>query len=206
VLDLFDRLRLREPFAQGFSAHGGEAEDGWRAAARIKILLLAEGGAQKTEEPVATPGPKVEGPKTGDNAKKDEEAASERLLFARDLWLDPDVRWLTGVHESEGQNYLVREPYEELLWWLKLRALLRLAGEAAPSRAEAELIGKDVDDAMALAATAGYRVDVLLGRTSATERKGKTRPEPEKMPMEAIPAESSPDEKPFESVTPTKER
>jgi glycosidase len=208
ALDLFDRLRLREPFAQAFSAHGGEAEDGWRAAARIKILVLAEGGAQKTEEPIAKLEPKAEAPRTGDDAKKDEKTADEPRLFTRDLWLDPDVRWLTGVHESEGQSYLVREPYEELLWWLKLRALLRLAGEAVPSRTEAELIGQDVDDAIALAATAGYRVDVLLGRTGTAERKGKAGTVTEKTPVESketVPAPSS-DETPLESVTPTKER
>jgi hypothetical protein len=208
ALDLFDRLRLREPFAQAFSAHGGEAEDGWRAAARIKILLLAEGGAQKTEEPIAKLEPKAEAPKTGDDAKKDEGAADERPVFARNLWLDPDGRWLTGVHESEGQTYLVREPHEELLWWLKLRALLRLAGEVLPSRTEAELIGKDVDDAIALAATAGYRVDVLLGRTGTAERKSKAGTVTEKTPVESketVPAASS-DETPLESVTPTKER
>ena len=129
--------------------------------------------------------PKAEAPKTGDEAKKDEKTAGEPRLFARDLWLDPDVRWLTGAHESEGQNYLVREPYEELLWWLKLRALLRLAGEALPSRTEAELIGKDVDDAIALAATAGYRVDVLLGRTDTAERKGNAGTVTEKTPVES---------------------
>ncbi len=55
-----------------------------------------------------------------------------------DLWLDPDVRWLTGVHEAQGQDYLVREPYEELLWWLQLPGILRLAGEQAVNRKAAK--------------------------------------------------------------------
>jgi hypothetical protein len=33
ALDLFDRLRLREPFAQAFAALGFEGEEGWRVAA-----------------------------------------------------------------------------------------------------------------------------------------------------------------------------
>jgi hypothetical protein len=42
ALDLFDRLRLREPLAQAFHALGLEGEAGWRAAARIKALLLVQ--------------------------------------------------------------------------------------------------------------------------------------------------------------------
>jgi len=47
ALDLFDRLRLREPFAQAFNALGFEGEEGWRVAARIKIGLLTAAGAGK---------------------------------------------------------------------------------------------------------------------------------------------------------------
>ncbi len=60
-----------------------------------------------------------------------------------DLWLDPDVRWLTGVHQAQGQDYLVREPYEELLWWLQLPAILRLAGEQAVNRKAAKEMSDD---------------------------------------------------------------
>ena len=49
ALDLFDRLRLREPFAQAFDALGFEGEEGWRVAARIKVVLLAAAGAGKPE-------------------------------------------------------------------------------------------------------------------------------------------------------------
>jgi hypothetical protein len=78
------------------------------------------------------------------------------------------VRWLTGVHEAQGHAYLVREPYEELLWWLLMPSLLRLAGEAAPSRTAAAEMSKTVQDALATAEAAGYRVDLLLG-TDAEE-------------------------------------
>ena len=42
ALDAFDRLRLRKPLAESFNALGFEGETGWRAAARIKVVLLAE--------------------------------------------------------------------------------------------------------------------------------------------------------------------
>jgi hypothetical protein len=67
------------------------------------------------------------------------------------------------VHESEGQTYLVRELYEELLWWLAMPSLLRLAGESAPSRAAVETMSRTIADALATAEAVGYRVDLLLG-------------------------------------------
>jgi hypothetical protein len=79
------------------------------------------------------------------------------------LWRDPDVRWLTGVHEAEGHFYLVRELYEELLWWLQMPPLLRLAGEPAPRRATVVEMSKTIDEALASAEAAGFRVNVLLG-------------------------------------------
>jgi hypothetical protein len=72
-------------------------------------------------------------------------------VLAPELWLDPDVRWLTGVHDSEGHDYLVRESYEELLWWMQMPSLLRLAGETAPSREALEHMSKIVKEALATA-------------------------------------------------------
>ena len=43
-VDLFDRLRLRQPVAEAFGALGLEGEESWRAAARVRVLLLAEAG------------------------------------------------------------------------------------------------------------------------------------------------------------------
>jgi hypothetical protein len=73
------------------------------------------------------------------------------------LWRDPDVRWLTGVHEAQGHAYLVREPYEELLWWLLMPSLLRLAG---------------------------YRIDALLGGPSGSDGGQPTEPEAERQSLE----------------------
>jgi hypothetical protein len=236
ALDLFDRLRLREPFAQAFAALGFEGEEGWRVAARIKILLLTGAGVGNHEEPSPAKEPstaadtaevaaKAEAPKAEANA---DEASSkgasssvkgtgfspymssttpagagragfqpthlspegsspsvspeskaeaeplpddEKVAIAPALWFDPDVRWLTGVHEAEGHLYLIRELYEELLWWLLMPSLLRLAGETAPSRAEVEELSKTVEEALATAKAANYRIDELLGSAIAPENE-----------------------------------
>jgi hypothetical protein len=88
--------------------------------------------------------------------------ASKRAALAPALWLDPDVRWLTGVHEAKGHAYLVRERYEELLWWLLMPALLRLAGEPSLDRSAIAEMDKTVEEALSTAEAAGYRIDVLL--------------------------------------------
>jgi hypothetical protein len=81
------------------------------------------------------------------------------------------VRWLTGVHPAEGREYLVRERYEELLWWLQLPLLLRVAGETAPSlaaahRAVVRTISKTIEEAIAAAEAVGYRVDLLQAQAT----------------------------------------
>jgi hypothetical protein len=245
ALDLFDRLRLREPFAQSFTALGFEAEEGWRVAARIKVVLLTGAGVGKPEPTPAEPAPaiqpesragtvgksinpdtkpsKSEGPSgpevqaakppkgegsgsstkgtgfspyinTSDStralapegtlsqeSKAQPEAAAddEKVALAPALWRDPDVRWLTGVHEAEGHLYLVRESYEELLWWLMMPSLLRLAGETIPSRDAVKALSKTVEEALASAESANYRIDELLGSAIApvTEEPDEVAPE-----------------------------
>jgi glycosidase len=156
ALDLFDRLRLREPFAQAFNALGFEGDKGWRVAARIKVLLLTGASAGKPEETPASPAP-----------AEPAAAIDEQITLSPALWHDPDVCWLTGVHEAEGHAYLVREPYEELLWWLLMPSLLRLTGETSPSRVAVEEMSRTVEEALATAEAAGYRVDLLLAPSAA---------------------------------------
>jgi glycosidase len=178
AIDLFDRLRLREPFARSFSAQGVDSEDGWRAAARIKVLLLTESAAGEPEESNHEELSEAEASKQEEKAKM---AAGARvngdIPFRGGLWLDPDVRWLTGMHEAEGYCYVVREPYEELLWWLKLPALLRLAAEPTPSRTAADAMNREIVDALEQVATVGYRVDSLLGPSSGRVVAEKNEPE-----------------------------
>jgi glycosidase len=162
ALDLFDRLRLREPFADTFGALGFEGEEAWRVAARIKVLLLIGAGVGKEQRPApGAPGLASEtGEGTPDSALP--QTPHGAVALAPALWLDPDLRWLCGVHESEGHHYLIRELYEELLWWLLMPSLLRIAGETAPSRAAVEELSRTVAAALASAETAGYRIDALF--------------------------------------------
>ncbi|HEY1768546.1 MAG TPA: alpha-amylase family glycosyl hydrolase [Terracidiphilus sp.] len=196
ALDLFDRLRLREPFAQAFSALGFDGEEGWRVAARIKVLLLTGAGVGEAEDtsseassPLAKAAESVDSKKrlSGTNsepsaakptaaksetAKPEEKSAKAGLRPA--LWLDPDVRWLTGVHDAEGHAYVVRERYEELLWWMLMPALLGLAAGAAPNRAAVEELSRSVDEALAEVELAGYRVDKLAGYADPESPKTET--------------------------------
>jgi hypothetical protein len=198
ALDLFDRLRLREPFAQAFAALGFEGEEGWRAAARIKVLLLSRAGAGKA---LKAPGKAkaaataqifsavVRAPATGKGiatrksttgepaAGKQGVAGDDRGALSPELWLDPDVRWLCGVHKAEGHAYVVREPYEELLWWLLLPSLLRLAGEKTFNRKAVEEMSKTIDEALTTAEAAGYRVDALLGASAGPDAGPTVGPE-----------------------------
>lgn len=106
------------------------------------------------------------------------------MALSPDLWLDPDVRWLTGVHEAEAHAYLVRESYEELLWWLLMPSLLRLAGETAPSRAAVEQMSKTIEEALATAEAAGYRIDALLGTSADPNADEMDEPEVESQAVE----------------------
>jgi glycosidase len=170
ALDIFDRLRLREPLGRAFAALGFVGEEAWRVAARIKVLLLACAGIGKEQEAALVA-------KAGSNAKESTVAQGaspatsqsfiEKLALAPALWLDPDVRWLCGVHEAEGHVYLIRERYEELLWWLMMPSLLQLAGETAPSRVAVAELSETVAAALASAEAASYRVDLLAGASDA---------------------------------------
>jgi hypothetical protein len=176
ALDIFDRLRLRAPLAHALAALGFEGEEAWRVAARIKVLLLANAGIGKEQEvgPAAKAQPDAMESRTTQTASlKASKAHDEKLALAPALWLDPDVRWLCGVHEAEGHIYLIREQYEGLLWWLLMPSLLRLAGEAAPSRVAVAELSETVAAALASAEAAGYRIDVMLG-TGKVAATGET--------------------------------
>lgn len=199
ALDLFDRLRLREPLANAFEALGFEGEEAWRVAARIKVgLLIAAGvGADAAVPPAdeslsaehkAPDGKRPLKQKGDAGPKKQPGKSAQKILASRAgavlleqrqplpparpgiapaLWSDPDVRWLTGVHSAEGCEYFVRERYEELLWWLLMPTLLKLATSPAPDAAAVTTLSREVDAALADAEAAGYRVEALTGAATA---------------------------------------
>ncbi|HEY1987695.1 MAG TPA: alpha-amylase family glycosyl hydrolase [Terracidiphilus sp.] len=200
ALELFNRLRLREPFAQAFNALGADGEQGWRASARLKVLLDAR--AALTEKTPATESKIGAKPKLPSSPSLD--AASQALaseaasktpsagasitqsltakpqapvhaeephlndtnpqseIIPAGLWKDPDLRWLTGFNEAEGHSYVIRESYEEMLWWLLLPDLFKLVNMAVPTRAAASAISSKIDKTLTDLEKAGYRVDNLL--------------------------------------------
>jgi hypothetical protein len=183
ALDLFDRLRLRKPLAEAFNGLGFESEAGWRAAARVKIVLLTEERAGKPEAVVQTEGAETTSAVSSRYAEpvwpkprqdQRDSRAPEPIVagLPRDLWSDPDVRWLTGAHDADGSTYVIREPLEELLWWLQMPAFLRLAGEPSPGRAEVQAISRTVRESLSAAEKAGYRLQTMLeaaGREMASQ-------------------------------------
>lgn len=168
ALDVFDRLRLREPFAQSFESLGFEGDEGWRVAARIKVVLLAGVGVGEGEPAAAEKQPSETATSASEPAYE-AEGSSEKVALAPALWQDPDVGWLTGLHEAEGHFYIVREQYEELLWWLLMPSLLGLAVEPNPSRESIAELSKTVSEALETAEGAGYRMDELLGSATDVE-------------------------------------
>ncbi len=209
AIELFDRLRLREPLGQAFAAFGMEGEDGWRAAARIKALLVVHAQKEKGTEnafsdalPTTAPGKAgiaADGaaPKIGQvqNRPSAELAPSEpQPLIAPDLWHDPDIRWLAGVHTAEGHEYLVREPFEELLWWLQIPSLLRLAGTASPDRAAAPVIRDRVQNALEAAEASGYRLDRLTGKAEGPDTSPETEPDEPKQGIKAAEKTMAPEQ------------
>ena len=141
ALTLFDRLRLREPLARAFSGGGEITEDGWRAAARVRLAFLF----QKLISAKPT---------------KAEEAFAG---FPRALWDDDDARWLLKVHESTGEWYFNKELHQQILWWAQLPDLLRLAapdeaGKKTRQRPSIKVIEERLEEASEQAEEAGYRV------------------------------------------------
>jgi glycosidase len=208
ALDLFDRIRLREPFGHACLALGFEGEEAWRVASRIKVGLLTGAGIGR-EEPAAAEekqpagnsavetarGAKPKPKPTGKAATETSPAVREKVGLTPSLWSDPDVRWLCGVHQAGNCEYLIRERYEELLWWLLMPLLLKLAAAPAPDRAAVEELSREIDGALGRAEKAGYRVDVLIHPSAAEQpcEADETQPQPANASFEKRPVSSRQD-------------
>ena len=184
AVDLFDRLRLREPLARALEALGLEGEEAWRGAARIKVMLLVRAQAaqltlerKRADEKDATT--RKAGSESAVVPATAEHYPAEDALLPRAFWRDPDVQWLTGVHEAEGHHYVIREAYEELLWWLQLPALLTLGAQPSVSSEATDQIGKEIADAMKTMEAAGYQVDDMLREEVAAETEAREAEDPE---------------------------
>ena len=69
----------------------------------------------------------------------------------------PDAAWLTDVNEYEGVRYFVKEPFETLVWWMALPALLQLAADASPSPEGVRALERNIAAYMDAASAVGYR-------------------------------------------------
>jgi hypothetical protein len=125
---------------------------------------LPEAAVGEPEVPAKEPRPATQPAKSPGSEHRESGEGTSPIAPA--LWTDPDVRWLAGVHEAEAHSYLVREPYEELLWWLLLPRLLGMAGAPTLDRAEVKAIDASLQSALAAAEAAGYRIEVLTGHAN----------------------------------------
>jgi len=201
ALNIFDQLRLRKPLAESFASLGFEGESAWRAAARIKVLLLAQLETAKQQPAHAAPeqtsaepiepesneklGSRAELTSTLEPVSSHKPVPTRKPVLApmvaglpRALWSDPDVRWLTGVHDAGEYSYLVQEPFEELLWWLQMPVILQLASKTALVKADTHSFCSGIQESIAEAERAGYKLQTLLG--NAEEEQEIVVPEPKK--------------------------
>ncbi len=98
--------------------------------------------------------------------------ASHATVGASELdWDDPDVAWLTGLHDADGHRYFNKEAHEQLLWWLWLPKMVQLiVEESAAGPADVGNVVNDMEacvEKTALSARdAGYKLDVMLARST----------------------------------------
>jgi glycosidase len=130
AIALFDQLRLRSAFGEAFGQLGLEGEDAWRAAGRIRIAFLPE-----------APGTR--------SAAQTEDGG---------WWGDADVRWLTGLHQTDDGWYFNQESYEQLLWWSLLPELIKTDPDAAKEKLRLRKLAGEVEAELALARSEGYRL------------------------------------------------
>jgi hypothetical protein len=153
ALELFEKLRLRDVFAKAFTALGLKTEDGWRAAARIRLLFLS--GCKSTE-------------KVADAVPPDNQEPETIFGFSRKIWEDPDFRWLIGLHDDAGKQYFVQESHEELLWCCQLPCLLELTQTANQQELLQSLKSK-LEDATTEARIAKYEFEPATSRRKVGE-------------------------------------
>jgi hypothetical protein len=88
--------------------------------------------------------------------------------FPGEFWEDGDARWLLKVHDAAGEWYFNKELHQQILWWVQLPDLLRLAaapasppantGRPAAKNIQIKAVEQRVEEACEEAEEAGYRV------------------------------------------------
>jgi glycosidase len=83
-------------------------------------------------------------------------------IATKEFWDDPDVRWLAGVNESNGKTYFNKELFEELVSWLQLPALMKIAQQDTGETQSIEELETAISQACKVAKNAAYDLDVYL--------------------------------------------
>ncbi|HET9086102.1 MAG TPA: alpha-amylase family glycosyl hydrolase [Acidobacteriaceae bacterium] len=154
ALAIFDEIELRHALAEAFAGVGVEGEQVWRAAARIRVLLRMQTHASLAE-----------------------------AVRSEEFWHDPDVRWLAGVNNYLGEDYLNQESFEALLCWLSMPGLLQAAGRGSRSAKAAQQVGAFAGDLARTAQAASYKLRHFLQWLRTADVPGE--PEPGAKPVAA---------------------
>jgi len=96
------------------------------------------------------------------------EDVPEISITSTAFWADPDVQWLTGVHEAFGETYINQEQFEELLCWLQLPLLLKVAEPDTQEAVSLQEIERGVSRACRDARDSGYNLVTYLQRSAIT--------------------------------------
>ncbi len=125
-------------------------------------------------------------------------------IASKELWTNPDARWLAGMNEAKGVTYFNKEQLEELGSWLQLPALLAAATEQHDSKRPATLakVGKTLAEVSTAAAGAEYQLDKFLAHFNppSVVTKSVTEPTPEQKAIREL----EPSEEPLEAPLPFK--
>ncbi|HEX6770871.1 MAG TPA: alpha-amylase family glycosyl hydrolase, partial [Acidobacteriaceae bacterium] len=98
-------------------------------------------------------------------------------------WQNPDVRWLTGTHDTEGVRYFNQESHQEMLWWIQVPALV--AASPQERRAAAQRSVAAVNDAARMAKDAGFRLDKLLAAERLAAEQSEAQTDGKKAPAKS---------------------
>jgi glycosidase len=170
----FERLHLRKVLAKAFQALQVEGEDSWKLAARVRLLLHPDPSAVPAVRPARTSLPEAAAHPSQIHGTLDKLA--DRMEH------DPEVRWLTGVHRAGETKYFVKEPFEQLVWWMQLPKLLSAVRDS-------KMLTRITDDAayaIKQAAAAGYDFEKLQLERGARAKLTQSQPVALRVPVSEL--------------------
>jgi glycosidase len=97
-------------------------------------------------------------------------------------WSDADVRWLTGLHQTEEGWYFNKESHQQMVWWSTLPELVGIELDPGAGKQRLDQLAKAIDAEMLQAEEAHFRL-----------RKQATIPTPEQTEFAAASTPISPE-------------